>query len=456
MKIYGACAAAALAGLLMGYDLGVVSGVLLYIEPLFHLTSSDSGFIVSAMPLGALFGALTCGKLNDKIGRKYAIKIAAILFLLGSLACATTLSIEQLIAGRLLLGMAIGIGSFSAPLYIAEIAQKEYRGKLVTFNQLAITLGIVLAYIMDYYYSFASDWRAMMGFGAVLALLLLIMCTLMPRSPRWLALRGKPEQALEILKQLHGEAYAREEMHDIQNAASNHHMSLREALRHKGVRSVLLIGIMVSILTQGIGTNAIIYYAPHILKFAGFSNDATSLLGTVGIGCFDVIFTVLALFLLDRTSRRRLLLMGLFGIAICLLIISISIDHQQNSQRVAWTILISMMIFIAFQALSTGPACWLIPSEIFPTQVRGLGMGLSVAFNWWANVVVAFLFPIMVQHLSGAVTFEGFLGVAIFSIVYFYYVLPETRGVSLEAIENLVINKGGLQSLRGFVAGSVM
>ena len=200
MKNYIVSAIAALAGLLFGYDVGVISGALLYIDPIFHLSSTESGLIVSGVPFGALVGALVCGKINDYIGRKYAIVVTAVLFALGSLICASAVSVENLIIGRLILGLAVGLGSFSAPLYIAELAKKEIRGGLVTFNQLAITLGILLSYSMNYFFSFNGSWRWMMGFGAIPALILLLLSIFLPRSPRWLMTKGKSIQALKALK----------------------------------------------------------------------------------------------------------------------------------------------------------------------------------------------------------------------------------------------------------------
>ena len=434
-QVYFVAAVAALAGLLFGYDVGVISGALLYIKQVFDITPDQAGLIVSGVPFGALIGALICGKLNDAIGRKYSLLVTAILFTVGSLLCASAHSIDILITGRCILGLAVGIGSFSAPLYIAELSHKNHRGGLVTFNQLAITIGILLAFVMNYLFSFNGSWRWMMGFGAIPALILLVLVLFLPRSPRWLMLKYKRDEAKSVLEKLHGVEYAKQELAEINAVLSQQQVGWFKAFASKGFLKVLTLGILVSILTQAVGINAIIYYAPTVFKTTGFNENAIALLATAGIGLINVLFTIISIFLFDKAGRRVMLTIGLSGIVLSLIIITASFNYTHSSMTLAWLVLACMMLFVACQALSTGPACWLIPSEIFPMRVRGVGMGLSVAFNWGTNVVVAMLFPIMLMHVGATWAFGVFLIIAVIAWLYFFFCLPETKGVSLEQIE---------------------
>ena len=447
MKNYIICAIAALAGLLFGYDVGVISGAILFITPEFHLTPAQVGTVVGLVPLGALLDALLCGKISDAIGRKVALIITALLFFVGSIICALSLSLDQLMLGRFMLGLAVGLGSFSAPLYISEIAHKSRRGGFVTLNQLAITLGILLSYTLNYYFALHANWRWMVGFGAVLALILLVLTFIIPRSPRWLMSKGRTQDAQSILVDLHGQVNAREEMAEISSVLQEKSTGGWRMLMSPGFKKVLFLGVFVSIFTQAVGINAIIYYAPHILEGAGFTSAAIALLATIGIGAINTLFTCVSIVLLDRMGRRFMLLMGLTGIACCLAVISLFMFYGHPSVTQAWVIMSCMGLFVAFQALSTGPACWLIPAEIFPLRVRGLGVSISVAFNWGTNVIIAMFFPSMMLYLKGGATFAVFLCVALIAICFCYFFLPETKGVSLETIEKNTSNNVRLRDL---------
>jgi sugar porter (SP) family MFS transporter len=433
--------AAALAGLLFGYDVGSISGALLYIEKDFILSPWQQGFVVGAVPFGALLTSLVGGMLNDKIGRKKSLLLTALLFIGGALICAVSISIAMLICGRLLIGLAIGIGSFSAPLYIAEMSEERHRGGLVTLNQLAIVCGICLAYGMNYLLSSTENWRLMLGFATIPGLILLVSSMLLPESPRWLMLKNQFEKAKHILCRIHGKSEGEAEFHALSSVIKSEHSISKKTFR-KDFYKVLALGILVSILTQAVGINAIIYYAPKIFLAAGIGAKTSAILATFGIGLVNVIFTLVAVRFLDQFGRRKLLLTGVFGIALSLLCIVIVLHFMVLSSTVAWIIFGCFLLFIACQAIGTGPACWLIPSEIFPLSIRGLGMGLSVAANWGTNVIVALLFPIVLKTYGVGVSFFVFLVIAIIAWIYFYTMVPETKDVSLETIEsNLYANK---------------
>ncbi len=432
---------AALAGVLFGYDAGIISGVLLFVKNIFHLSDVMQGLIVSAVPFGALVFALLCGKFNDIFGRKAALLFTACLFGFGALLCAFAETETALLIGRLLLGFAIGIGSFSAPLYIAEISDEKSRGALVTINQLAIVSGILISYIISFVLTPFGAWRWMLGLSFVPAAILFFSALKLPPSPRWLMTKQRVEEAKKILIQIHGPEKANEEMAQLNLIMAQKQLSFRETFRGNYLK-VIFLGIFVSILTQAVGINAIIYYAPTIFEATGFSQATGATLATVGIGLINFIFTIVAIYLLDRVGRRKLLLTGTCGIVLSLIVLTIGFSMGLGNYSFDYIILGSMLFFIACQAIGTGPACWLIPSEIFPLKIRGAGMGLAVACNWGANVVVAFLFPIVLDRFGAAISFGIFLVIAIIAYCYFYVKVPETKNVSLEQIEkNLARNR---------------
>lgn len=425
--------AAALAGLLFGYDAGIISGAMLFIKQSFQLTPFQQGIIVSGVPFGALVSSFLSGRMNDWLGRKKNLLITAIVFFLGSAICAWANDENILVIGRLFMGLAIGIGSFSAPLYIAEIASQRSRGALVTLNQLAIVIGILLAYIVNYAFSASGAWRSMLGGGMLPAVLLFVAALLLPESPRWLVAKGRLALAEAVLKKIHKDR-AQGELNDIKQIVNfEEHQGKVNAWQD--FSKVLWLGVLVSILTQAVGINAIIYYAPTIFQLTGFSQQQAAIFATMGVGLVNVIFTIVAVRFLDKFGRRPLLLIGVSGIVLSLVILVVAFSIGVNSITLAWVVFFSMILFIACQAIGTGPACWLIPSEIFPTNIRGFGMGLSVACNWGANVVVAFCFPMVLSAWGAAGSFASFLVIALITLIYFYRYVPETKGVSLEQIE---------------------
>lgn len=433
---------AALAGLLFGYDVGVISGALIFIHKALATTAAQDGMIVSTVPFGALLAAALGGRLNDMLGRRDSLLVTASLFIFGSLLCALADTVPVLIVGRFLLGLAVGVGSFSAPLYIAELSASADRGRLVTMNQLAITLGILLAYFIDYCFAPTANWRMMLGLGAVPAAFLAAGIGLLPRSPRWLLLKGRRKQAYLSLRELYGESRVREEFREIVKSFSGSIKLTFADIASGNFFKVLVLGVMVSIITQAVGINAIIYYAPVIFNHAGFSSGQGDIMATVGLGVINVVFTIIAMLRLDKAGRRKMLLGGMLGIIVSLLVLVVAFLYGIHTFWMTWAAFLCLGLFVASQAIGTGPACWLVPSEIFPTSMRSVGMSISVAFNWATNVVVAMLFPIILLYHGPAVVFTIFLVIALLGWWYFYVCLPETKGLSLETIEeNLRLGK---------------
>lgn len=488
--LVGIAAVAALAGLLFGFDVGVISGAIVFIKKIYALSAAEEGLIVSATPFGALIAAVFCGKFNDILGRRNNLIITALLFFVGTMGCVFANSPDRLVVARLVIGLAIGVGSFSAPLYISEIAGQRHRGALVTLNQLAIVSGILLAYLVDYFFSNNEGWRYMFASGLVPAVLLLVLASFLPESPRWLVSHRKEEKAHAILTRIHGVEAAKQEINELRHLLRSEQKDQKGRFP-KGFLKVLTLGILVSILTQAVGINAIIYYAPTIFQSAGLGTSTSAIFATIGVGLVNLIFTGFAIRLLDKYGRRPLLITGIRGITLSLVVMvtSFALGFAAFSNTVVailfviifaliilqirfafkqipfWVYILiavilfacysmhaeaagaklvffSALFFVACQAFSTGPACWLIPSEIFPVRMRGLGMGLSVAFNWGTNVVIAALFPVILSKFGGTVAFMCFLVIAVIALVYFTRYVPETKNVSLEQIEaNLYAGK---------------
>ncbi|MEO8400644.1 MAG: sugar porter family MFS transporter [Gammaproteobacteria bacterium] len=428
-------AIAAIAGILFGYDTGVVSGAILFINDEFILTPQTNGLVVSAVLFGALIGALFSGRLADHLGRKNLLLLDAIIFILGTLATALGSTISLIIIGRIIVGIAIGIASYVSPLYISEISPAKYRGALVSLNQLAVTLGILLSYIVDYYFAPQGEWRFMFAAGVVPAAAFFFGLLFLPDSPRFIAAKGQTEKALAVLTRIYlNPQQAQHELSAIQTTLQ-HQSGNWKQLFSPLIRSTLTIGIGLAILQQVTGINTIIYYAPTIFKLAGFESAASAILATMGVGVVFVLFTVIALPLIDTLGRRPLLLIGLAGMAVSLLALSFAFSYPTHSALLKWTAMSSMLLYIACFAFSLGPIMWLMIAEIYPLKVRGLGSSLATAANWGSNMFVAITFLTLIQFFGASGTFFIYSLISLVGIFFIYYLVPETKHVTLEQIE---------------------
>lgn len=446
--IYGVSAIAALAGLLFGFDTGIISGALLFIEKDFIISTEMKELIVSSVLLGAMFGSLSSGSLTDRFGRRRLMLIISGLFIIGTLIASFANGVTAILIGRLFIGFAIGIGSYTAPLYIAEVSPFELRGGLVSINQLAITIGILSSFIINYAFTnIDGSWRWMFGIGLLPAVLLSIGMIFLPESPRWLIKQNRIEEATKTLKQLRSTHEVSLELSEIKNSLFVKQASFREIFS-PWVRPVLFLGAMLGFIQQVTGINTIIYYAPTIFQLAGFPDASSSILATVGIGIVNVMATIFAIFYLDKLGRRPLLLAGLTGMCICLLGLSYAFYSgvEMNSTLRGFALGCTFIYIICF-AFSLGAILWLVVSEILPLEVRATAMGVAVFSCWFWNFVVSSTFLTLLNALGACETFMLYAVMCIFSIVFCYYKTPETRGVTLEQIEDNIRKRLPLRSI---------
>ena len=426
---------AAIAGILFGFDTGVVSGAILFIRNEYHLSNLMNGVVVSSVLAGALVGSLLSGSFADYFGRRKLLIITSLIFIVGTVGSAMAFSIPSLIISRFVVGLAIGIASFAAPLYISEVAPPERRGALVSLNQLAITIGILLAYFVDMTYANKlHNWRLMFAFGVIPAVILFFGMLCLPKSPRWLVLKGRIDEARKTLQRVRGVFFREEELTGIRN-------SLREQgswklMFQRWVLPAVGIGIGLGFLQQCTGINTIIYYAPTIFEMAGFKSASGAILATTGVGVVNVLFTIIALPLIDRWGRRPLLLSGMICMLFSLCFLALSFAFQNDIASLRWFALASMLIYIAGFAVSLGPIMWLIIAEIFPLEIRGFASSLMVSASWLFNALVAVTFLTLIQKLGQTGTFLIYGVICFFGILFIFFKVPETKGSSLEQIEN--------------------
>jgi sugar porter (SP) family MFS transporter len=429
---------AAIGGLLFGYDTGVISGALLYIKKDLHAGTFEQQAIVAVLLLGAMLGALASGYLADKISRKWTKVISGCIYVIGALGCALSINAEMLIGFRFLLGISVGTASFVAPLYISEVAPPKVRGGLVSFNQLAIVSGILLAYIVNFAFKdFSNEWRWMLGVAAIPGVALAVGMLTVPHTPRWLMLSGQQDRARKVLERLREgdeDADIDTEVKEIEEANEKERGATVKSLLRPALRPIFAVGIVLAIAQQFVGVNTVIYYAPTILSDTGMNNGA-ALAATILVGVTNLVFTIVAVLLLDRVGRRALLITGTVGLLLGLLILGVYFTSSTLQNDYGWLALVGLVVFIAAFAIGLGPVFWLMISEIFPVGVRSKAMSVCTIANWGANFLVAQTF----LTLSGAISRQGvfflYAGLAVLSIIFFSLRVPETKGRSLEDIQ---------------------
>jgi SP family galactose:H+ symporter-like MFS transporter len=432
--VYVVAAVSAMAGLLFGYDTGVISGALLFIKQQFALSATMQEVVTSAVLVGAVVGAAAGGTLADRFGRRRIIIAAAVVFALGALGTAVAPAVGWLIAGRIVVGTAIGIASFAAPLYISEAAPSSVRGSLVSLNQLAITLGIVVSYLVDYALSGLGAWRWMFGLAAIPATILGTGMLFLPDSPRWLVSRKMLDKARTVLERIRDTTHVDDELGDIQRSEQVQTGEWAELLQPL-VRPALVVGIGLALFQQVTGINTIIYYAPTIFEFAGLGSAAVSILATVGVGVMNVLMTIVAIRLVDRVGRRPLLLIGMAGMILSLGVLGLAFLLPNLLSVLGWIAVGSLVIYVGSFAVGLGPVFWLLISEIYPLKIRGLAMSIASIVNWGANLVVALTFLTLTQVLGRPGTFWLYGLVGVGAWLFAYFLVPETKGRTLEDIE---------------------
>lgn len=440
---------AAIAGVLFGFDEGVIAGALHLLRADFPITPVSEGFMTAAVPLGALMGAIVAGRLADPVGRRSLLLAAAALFCAGALFAALAGSMWMLTFARLVLGLAIGVAGVMAPLYIAESVPPARRGMLVSVYQLAITIGILSAYGVNL--AFSESWRLMFACGILPGLALFFGMARMSDSPRWLVQKGRDAEAQQALARLTGTtaddpAVTMERERIAKAVVADQHLTggVRDLFTVR-VRPALIVAVGLFALQQLCGINAVIYYAPTIFAHAGFDSTGTQLMATIGIGVVNVAMTIVGMLLIDRLGRRRLLLAGFAGAAASLALIAYAAASTHPSSPV-WA-MAGVALFIASFALSLGPLPHVMMSEVFPLNVRGVGMGLASISNWGLNFVVVFSFPVLLDLIGLTGVFSLFALVCVAGLVFTVRTVPETRGVSLEQIERHLMSGLPLRDL---------
>jgi len=433
--VYVVASVAALGGLLFGYDTGIISGALLFIQKDFQLNAFLEGFIVSSLLLGAMVGAAVSGALSDRLGRRTIILVAAAIFAVGAIGAGLAPNVETLIVFRFLLGLGVGSASALVPSYISESAPTDVRGSLSSLFQLAITIGILVAYLVNAAFASASDWRWPLGLAFVPALILLIGMYFLPETPRWLVSKGRDEEARRVLSRTRTEEEVESELKDIRRAEEEEgELAGYRELLEPWVRPMLVVGIGLAVFQQFVGINTVIYYAPTIIKSTGLANVA-SVLATVGIGVVNVLMTVVAILVIDRVGRKPLLLVGLAGMTVSLGIIGAAFLFSGLSGIISWVTLAGLMLYIASFAVSFGPVLWVMLPEIFPLNARGTGTGVSALSNWGANFIVAQSFLPLIALIGKTTVFWILASICIVAALFIHFLVPETKGRSLEQIE---------------------
>jgi len=429
-----AAGVAALGGLLFGYDTGVISGALLFIKDDFTLSTLGQEMVVSGVLVGAIIGAVTGGRLSDIIGRRLLLIITGGIFVFGALLAAVAPTVPILIIGRIIVGLGIGFASFTVPLYISEIAPPQSRGWLVSLNQLAITSGIVLSYLVDYALAGGHNWRWMLGLAVVPGLILAIGMFFLPETPDWLIEHNQVPLAKTILQHTRGIQNVDGEINAIRASLKQQKGDWRE-LGNPRYRMALIVGIGLAIFQQVTGINTVIYYAPTILRSAGIPSASGAILATTGIGIVNVALTIVAIRIIDKVGRRPLLIWGVIGMAASLFLLGLAFAIPGLSSHLGWLAVICLMLYVATFAIGLGPVFWLMISEIYPLRIRGLAMGVATTANWGANLAVALTFLSLTQSLGQAMTFWLYAILSIATLFFVFYLVPETKGRSLEDIE---------------------
>jgi len=446
------CGVAALGGFLFGYDTSVISGAIGPIREFFGLSDAATGWAVSSVILGCIFGAFTSGWMAHKLGRRMTLFICAILFSVQSLGAALAPDFFQFVIYRILGGVAVGIASAISPMYMSEVSPKDMRGRALSMEQFAIVIGALGVYVVNYLIAANASaewlrtmgWRWMLGSEIIPCVLFCFTIFLIPESPRWHMLRGRDEDAFNTLKRISNPEHARALMRDIalsiRSAAGEKEAGLREILSNRPAIWIIFIGAMISGLQQVTGINIVVYYAPMLLSTTSDSIQS-ALFQTIWIGVANLVGGIIGAWIVDVKGRRPLIQWGSVGMTCGLLIASWAL-YQQSHGPLA---LCGLLLFMVMFGMSWGPVAWILVSEIFPNRIRSAGMSIAVASNWVMNFVVAQSFPMLAgnsylnSHYHGAFSMWLFAALCLAAMWFVMRYVPETKGVSLEDIEQTMV-----------------
>jgi sugar porter (SP) family MFS transporter len=424
----------ALGGLLFGYDTGVVSGALLFVKKDFGgLSSFQQELVTSLLLVGAVIGALGAGRVSDWIGRRLTVLITALVFIVGVLLAALTPTYPTLLVARIIIGLAVGSASMVVPLYIGEIVPPRLRGGLVSLNQLAITVGILGSYLIDYGLSGTGNWRLMFGLAAIPAAALFLGMLFQKESPHWLIRQGREDEARDVLRRVRNDNDIDQEIREV-HEISQRQGSYRDLISPR-VRPLVVVGVLLAVFQQITGINTVIYYAPTLLQGAGLGDNA-ALLANVVNGAVNVGMTIVAIWLLDKVGRRPLLLTGTAGMAVGMVIVGCSfIGGSTLHGGLAIVAIAGLLIYTGSFAIGLGPVFWLLIAEIYPLKIRGAAMSVASMANWAANFVVTVSFLTLLSAIGGVGAFFLFGFLTLVALAYFWRKVPETKGRSLQEIE---------------------
>jgi len=439
---------AAVAGLMFGLDIGVISGALKYIATDFGASQGAQEWIVSSMMFGAAIGAVCAGRLSFSFGRKKTLVLGACLFVAGSILCALATSVTILICARVVLGLAIGLATFTAPLYISEVADQARRGSLISTYQLMITIGILAAFVSDALFSYYAAWRWMLGVVAFPGLVFLVGVLFLPDSPRWLIMRGRRDDAFKVLVSLRGsDAIATSELREIEGQMTERQQGFGLFVKNRNFRRSVFLGIVLQVVQQFTGMNVVMYYAPRIFEATGFGSNA-QMWGTAIVGLVNVLATFIAIGYVDKWGRRPMLIVGFIVMAAGMGVLGTMLYIGTGTDIAKYLSVGVLLCFIIGFAFSAGPLIWILCSEVQPLQGRDFGIACSTFTNWAANMVVGATFLTLLTTLGSAQTFWLYAALNAAFIFFTIRFVPETRGVSLEQIERnlmsgLPLNKIG-------------
>lgn len=435
-------AAAGMGGLLYGFDTAVISGAIGYLQVLYDLSPAMEGWIISCVMIGGVLGVAMSGFLSDKYGRKNILKISAVLFIISALGSALAVNVTMLVIARIIGGFGIGFASALSVTYISECAPPAIRGRLGSLYQLFTVLGISITFYINfavansgtYEWGLESGWRWMLGYGVFPGIIFLILLFFIPESPRFLIKSGRDTEAFQILTRINGEKVAIKEAKEIKESIEVEDNSSVKQLLKPGLRVALGVGIFLALFNQVIGMNAITYYGPEIFRSVGFENN-TEFFATSIIGSVQLVFTIVAILLIDRLGRKKLMAIGSSLMAIFMFLIgSVFYLSPENSGPL---LVIFVAGFTAAFCVSMGPIPWIMIPEIFPNHLRGKAVGIATMFLWGANWAIGQFTPMLINGMGGAFTFWMFAVINVICFTFVMTIVPETKNKSLEEIAQI-------------------
>lgn len=436
--LYLVTVVASLGGLLAGFDMGVISGAMLFINTEWVLSPFVQGWVVSSAIVGAVIGAAGNGILSDIYGRKKIIIATALIFIAGSVFSAVAPNVGCLIAARMLVGIAVGMVNFIVPIYLSEISPQKIRGMLVSLYQLAITAGILFSYLINGIYADSEySWRLMMFSGIYPAVILLLGIIVLQDTPRWLISKKRDKEAAEVFQKIEPEIDIKARIKEIKATLQSEQKGKKTRLQfQKWMLMPIFVGVGMMFAQICTGINTVIYYTTTIFKVSGFSENSAAIYATIGVGIVNFLMTGIAIIFTDRLGRKPLLYAGTIGMMLSMLCLGMAFNYADTlGENLRYVATASVMVYIACFAFSLGPVTWIMVSEILPLRIRGLAMSICTVSNFFFNFIIVLSFPVLLQHIGEAHTFWIYAGICFISLFFFHFYVPETKGRSLEEIE---------------------